>query len=58
MMNKEGYKYTCLAEEKSDLSYVIKKIGLKCKNENQKNYILVLEKGIKVLDDKKQKLHK
>ena len=45
MMNKEEYKCMCLAEEKSDLSYVIKKIGLKRKTEESKKLYSCIRKG-------------
>ena len=44
MMDDEAFEYMCLAEEKSDLSYVIKWNGLKCKSEPSKASIAMLLK--------------
>lgn len=56
MMDEKTFECTHLAELKSDLSYVVKRNGLKRISEKSKNDIVVLEKEIKVLEDKKGKL--
>ena len=56
MMDEKAFECTHLAELKSDLSYVVKRNGLKRISEKSKNDIVVLEKEIKVLEDKKGKL--
>ena len=52
MMDEEAFKSMRLAEEKSDLSYVINGNGLKRKSEELKNDIVVLENETKLLEDK------
>ena len=46
MMDDEAFECMCLAKEKSDLSYVIKGNGLKCKSEQSKASIARLSKEI------------
>ena len=56
MMDEEGFQCMHLAEPKSDLSYVVKRNGLKHISEKSKNNIVVLEKRINVLEDKERNL--
>lgn len=56
MMDEKAFECMHLAELKSDLSYAVKRNGLKRISEKSKNDIVVLEKEIKVLEDKKGKL--
>lgn len=58
MMYEKAFEGMRLAEEKRNLSYVIKGNVLKRKSEKLKNDIVVLEKCNKVLEDKKRKLQK
>ena len=58
MMDDEAFKCMHLAEEKSDLSYVIKGNGLKCKSEQNKASIATLSKETGELEEKSKKLSK
>lgn len=58
MMYEKAFEGMRLAEEKRNLSYVIRGNVLKRKSEKLKNDIVVLEKCNKVLEDKKRKLQK
>ena len=49
VMEEEAFEWRRLAEEKSELSYVIKGNGLKHKSEESKIVTVVLAKGIEVL---------
>ena len=55
MMDDEAFKCMRLAEEKSNLSYVIKGNGLKHKSEQSKASIAMLSKEIGELEEKKKK---
>ena len=54
MMDDEAFKCICLAEEKLDLSYVIKGNGLRRKSEQSKASIAMLSKEIGELEEKRK----
>ena len=58
MMDDEAFECMRLAEEKSNLSYVIKGNGLKRKSEKSKASIATLLKEIGELEEKRKKLSK
>ena len=53
MMDEEAFGWMHVVEEKSNLSYVIKRKGLKHESWELKNDIVTSEKEIKVPEDKK-----
>ena len=56
MMDDEAFECMRLAEEKSNLSYLIKGNGLKRKSEKSKASIATLLKEIGELEEKRKKL--
>ena len=58
MMKREFVDFVKMAEEKKDISYVIKGNGLKRKSDQTKDSITALEKEIEGLQEKKRKLER
>ena len=58
MMDDETFECMRLAEEKSDLSYVVKGNGLERKSEQCKASIVTLSKEIGELEEQRKKLSK
>lgn len=57
-MDGEAFECMHLTKKKSELSYVIKGNSLKSKSEESENGTVILEKEIKVFEDKNCKLQK